>query len=446
MQLSGYVLTDTDVATLWNLGHSPLSGSTLTYARTSTYTKGICYDTCVCPVNGVGVTCFGNNQVPYAYHSALCGLAGNERACLGEPRTDTWVNRTENSEAIGAGWTLNGVTATTDAAIAPDGTKVADTVVETVDNTWHGARETSGEAVAQNTYSSAKVYVKKNTNTTWVSWQIRNQATGGRAYVNVNLDTLAMGNTGAAGAADYDTITARVRGSVGGWIEIDLVGRCINAAGCTSGVRLMLMRADSVGGEPTYVGDVTYSAYWSMAQRVDGVNYNYFMEGYCPTDGSTQTCNAPTSNYVAAANLATWDRSTGLVVTAAYPLSTSGYAFGIHNGVNFNGAVRQLLPATEGYLYNDSAVLQQRCSLANSQVGVVTGTLMEWNSGATIDGTRRVYGQNMSASYAGKWTTYTTDTGANWTPAAGTNLYIGSDNTGANGINGLTSGVWIYKP
>jgi hypothetical protein len=134
-----------------------------------------------------------------------------------------------------------------------------------------------------------------------------------------------------------------------------------------------------------------------------------------------------------------------VIAWQGYTSATTGYGFDLHDGADLNGAIRLLAPGTEAYIYDSSHVLQQRLSLADAQASILSGSTLVFDSTGAFYGTRRAYGQTFQSSYAGPWPTYTTDTAANWTPAAGTNLNLGSVQDGTLPINGNISYISIHS-
>lgn len=428
--VKGYALTDADISAAsgyYKFGASPHPN--LTYARTSTSTKGICYESKDRPYDGRAVTCYPDGAVPYEYNSDHCFLQGNDRMCLGLPRSDALTNLVEMSERLDqAPWVLTRATITKDAKLAPDGTLTADVLVE--DNTaasTHHVKQTINTAAALHTQS---VYLAKGDR-----FGVRLQGNTSAHRADIDLSDCTVGTAVGAPVVSCTSI-----GISGAWCRCDMID---NWGAGAKVLHINLLEADNdktFDGDPaTYpVGAYIWGAQLAQTSTWHGV--------YCPTPtAATQTCGAPTALNVSAATLAGWDRTTGVISVVSWPRAASAYGIDLHNGANLNGAVRILLPDVEAYVYNDAAVLQQRHSRANAQVDTLTGTTWTWDSTGTISGTRRAYGKVYSTTYAGPYNVFTTDTGINWTAATGTDLHLGSDNAQANGMDGAILNVSVWS-
>lgn len=383
-----YALSDADVLTLY--GSQDPTGGLLTYARTATTVRGACYETHSDPLLGVGLRCFDDNQVPYQWRSEHESVAGNVIG-LGLPRNSAVTNLALESFDATTTWTNNNTTDAADTTLAPDGSTTADTITATA-----GAGDLrqvfAAIAAVPSTYCQ---YLKRNSATTDTAGFVR----------------MVTNSTGVQIAQTAFTATTT-------WQRF-----CVSGTPTLNDTRI-----------ETQITTNGQSVYWWGASLTALAGWPGV---YCPTTTVSTTCNSPTSEYIAAANISTWDRTQGVISSIGYTGSTTGYLFDLHNGASLNGAIRLLAPTTEAYIYNNAGVLQQRWGLPNAQAGVLTGATMVFDStGAFYNTTRRAYGQTRQSGFAGAWDTYTTDTAANWTPATGTNLHLGAVYDGTLPIEG----------
>jgi hypothetical protein len=440
MVLKGYLITQNDHDSLYG-AKSPHDD--LTYARTSTWSKGICYETIPDPIEGVRVTCFADNQVPYGYLSDLCSLPGNSRMCTGLPMHATVINTIDDSEYI-SGWSNNNTTDVENAAIAPDGTLTADEVASSAAVATHYVSKT-GVNRADGEWETMSYYLKQDPGSTaqWVRIQHGVGAGAHGFFINYDIANYTVGTAGTWGTW-WINASSSIHDAGNGWVRLSTTAQCDNGAGCSGTVLIGFLNGDVGGNIPSF-GDATTDTIhvWGMQVVVDTHRDGL----YCPTSTTaSSTCSAPVSNYVAAASISGWDRSNGIIASVIYPGSATGYAFDLHNGTNLNGAVRHISPTTEAWIYNSAGVLQQRVAKTNAVVDATIGTLVVYDSqSAFYDTTRRCYGRNFSSTYTGVWDTYTTDTAANWTAAASTDLWLGSDESAGNQIDGFVASVSVWK-
>ena len=378
-----YALTDADVAALY--GSTNPKGD-LTHARTSTGPKGACWDVANDPVDGVRVRCWGDNQVPHAYSASLIGQPGNERLGLYEPDTDTTLNLALQSEDAATTWANNNTTDAVNTALAPDGTKTADTVTAT-----------AGAGDLRQVFAAIAAQPH-----TYCQMLQRNQATDVAGFVR-----LVTNSTGAQIAQTAFTATSA-------WQRF-----CVSGTATLNDTRV-----------ETQITTNGHSVFWWGASLTETATWPSV---YCPTNASSQTCNAWTSNLVASAELTSWDRSTGIIVSATLPDFNGGYGWRLYNGVNANGIVYWLPTGTQAEIYNSVGVTQQDVRLTNATPAVLTGGLFTWDATGVIYGARRAYGRNFTAAYAGPWDTWTVDTGANWVSTTDTNFTIGGNSTRVTG-------------
>lgn len=393
-----YALTDADVAAMWSWTSGPYDD--LTYARTSTYAKGLCYDTAVDAINGVRTTCFGNNQVPFAYDSTSCNFPGNLLMCLGEPVHSAVANLALQSEDVATTWVNNNTSEVANSALAPDGTMTADTVTATAAS--GDLRQVfAAITAASHTYCQ---YLKRN-GTADVAGFIR----------------LVTESTGVAIASTAFTATSA-------WQKF-----CVSGTATLNDTRIV-----------TEITTNGQSVFWWGAQLTATASNP---GPYCPTNNASQTCNAPTSNYVAAANLASWDRSEGVIVASSTPyVGSTNYLWSLYNGATNNGRIRWVNPISaprDFDIWNSTGVLQQDVDGVNGSP-YLTGMVAIWDSQVAFYGVRRAYVSQFSPAYLGPWVTYSTDTGANWTTGTGTNLYLGNENA-AGLIQGNFYEIYIWN-
>jgi len=412
-----YELSDDDVAQLYN-ANGPLS--TLTHARTSTSEKGICYDVGIDPVDGMRVRCFGDNRVPYAYDSTLCGLPGNGRMCLAEPVHSAVTNLNTNSEDFTT-WAPTNASIAANVAIAPDGTMTADTLTE--NNAPASLHYMAKSIVVTAAEHTTNVYLKKGGR-----WGVRIDANSAIHFSHVNLGTCTLGITSGAPVLS-------IVGVGNGWCKLSMRKLC------TAGARGWNVVLASADGVTTFDGDpITYpvGAYiWGESVYLGTATH------YCPTDASTQTCNAPTSNFIAASYLASWDELGGVISSMANvnDLTTPGkswYMKPASTGNFLNGW-------NEAWWYNSASALQQRIGFTSSTATQPLGAVSMFESGSMFYGTRRSALRTYGSDYAGLTTTYTTDGSANWSPAVGSDLHLGMGNAGGSQINGQLGSVYIWK-
>jgi hypothetical protein len=207
---------------------------------------------------------------------------------------------------------------------------------------------------------------------------------------------------------------------------------CVSGTAVVNDTRVETRITTSANSMYWWGGQLTQTAAWASL--------------YCPTTTALATCNAVTSSYVAAANIASWTRAQGTIASVQFktdPTPGLGHYFGLYNGSDNTGRITD---NDSFQIYNSSAVAVQVAATTSSAATAannVTGFVHAFDSTGAFYGTRRYYGQTFQSSYAGPSVSYSTDSGANWTPATGTILHFGSTAGGAP-INGPTQTVSIY--
>jgi hypothetical protein len=415
--ISEYALTLADIAQLYKAG-PPVEN--LTYTRTSTGAKGICYETAQDPVAGPIVACFADDQVPYAYSSDMCGLPGNSRMCLAEPVHAAVANLMVNSEAIDS-WSTAQATVAADAAIAPDGTMTAEAVTE--DNTAASPHWVYQNATVAATQCSTLVYLKKGDR--WGAYLVADSGTH-TAYVD--LSTCTFGTI--AGAP-----TTSIEGAPNGWCRITMSYTC-----GTAGARQWSARIASADGVSSFNGDsATYPVgFYIWGYQV--ANTSLVVPPYCPTDGSTQTCNAPTDNYIASASLTGWDRVEGVISSMYGGAGSSTYAYRLFGG---SGSINHFPNLQQTTIYSTSGIEQSITSAATSTEPA--GHVLIYDSQEAFYGTRRAVGRTYASDYAGQQSTWGTDTATNWTQQSTGDLHIGKNSVAGGWIDSHLANVCIWK-
>jgi hypothetical protein len=415
----GYALTDADVAQLYS-ANGPVAS--LTYARTSTGAKGICYETAQDLVDGPRVTCFADGKVPYAYSSDMCGLPGNDRLCLAEPVHAAVANNCIESEAID-GWSMSLATVTADAHIAPDGTKTADTIKEdgTVASTHYVWQPSVATTVAQ--YTASGFF--KALNRDWVYLWYSGSAKNPTAYLNAA--TCTVGATSAA----VDSTETSLSGT---WCRFKMTWT--HNAAESKQFYIFIAEAD---GDTNFDGGTQDSvAVWGVQVALTGNNINF---PYCPTDTSTQTCGAASSNYIAAANLTGWDKEEGVISSVYYTNAVANHVW--RWKPTSIGAF--LLGRNEFQAFNSSSVLQQYVWWSGATQTQPLGSVVMFDSQEAFYGTRRSALRGYGSDYGGLAPTYSTDTGANWTQDTGGDFHMGMNHVGGAFTEGYLSNVCIWK-
>lgn len=444
--LQNYELTNADVLSYYKAGTSPLS--TLTYTRTNK----ACYETGIHPVDGMQVRCWGAGQVPFGFENALGTSMGNDRTGWGIPVHLAVVDQANYSERLDFWTTPSQLTVAVNQIPSPSDTTTAEKLTQTVANSTHYVEMdlagTTGYKVPQNEFVVARGYLKAGANVTWSALYVGSVAGADYAYAPVNLTTAVVGTPGVAGAS-WTTAAATVLGVANGWIRVLLTAKCVVVGGCPLFHGICSSNADGACG--SFVGAVAnYSYGWGVTVKNTGAGAGSDYGVYCPSlsDAAT-TCNASTLS-VAAANLASWTRAQGQVSWLGYSRNTLSYGYDLYNASNA-GRHYLLSQGTEGWIYDSvgAGALQNRWSLANAQVNTVTGVIQSWDSSGVYytdqaGVAQTAYGRSMQSNYAGPWPTYTTRSNG-WVPVAGTNLYMGADNAGANGLNGLIVNQSIHS-
>jgi len=460
--IKNYAISDSEIAGYNRFGADPTGGQ-LTYVRTTTNNK-VCHITNAQPSAGLTVTCFPDSKFPFdagvEWGSptvlTMPRIAYEHGPSVAFPIARAVTNYAYNSQAFGS-WTLTNVSATTDDTTlgfhAPDGTATAEKLSETAVNAIHSVENTNTANVALNGHVMNRLFFKAGTTITWIKLYIKD--TAGNYYWSNFSTTGTMGNSGLSGANwAVPTTYRKIVGSTG-WIMAELVAYCTAGGGCAGArVGFCIETADNNAACPSYLGVITKNIYaWEGEMlQCSFPGYNCWNYSLCPTIGAaTATCNAPTSIYVPAASLAAWDRSTGAItqfVARGWDPYVASYGLDLHNGVNLNGAVRSTSiynAANEFYLYDNVGVLQQRVTGLVGRNVQFSPHKFSWDSTVTFDtgsstaGLRRSHAYTYDVNLAGAWDLYTTDLGANWTPAAATNLWIGMDNaaTATSFLNGF---------
>jgi hypothetical protein len=443
MIVKNYALTDADVAAYYKAGANP--NSTVTYARTN----GACYEVGNDPVAGIRTRCFQANEFPFAYNASSVTIPGNGRLGFGEPIHSAVTNYQQYGENADS-WTLARVTVTANANPSPSGLKIADSVYQTVDNASHYIVQDSNlGAVALNADVVHSCYLKAGNGVTWVSCGMGESTSDARCFQNVNLSTgvLGVGNTSDAGHFTFNS--ASVVGVGGGWLRVTVSCKAVHAAERTIRGYVIELDADQATGWSDFVGNVAYYVQFGGFQSHLGTSWPGV---YCPTTtAASATCNATSANYVASANLTGWDRSEGIISTVQLANNSGGLGIEISNAINNNGHHYIKLPDSQFYIYDNAGTLKQRLSMAGPvatpQVGVPLGIKAIFDSAEAVTGgtCSRSYGAMYYSLYAGPYDTCTTDSGANWTPGTGTNLYLGTSDSGSTLIEGLHFSTTISK-
>ena len=167
-----------------------------------------------------------------------------------------------NSEDFSTTWSLTECTLTENAAFAPDGTKSADLLTESVANASHHVQQTI--AFTSGVTSTAYFFVKANGRTTC---RIGAANTGTWA-ANVNFDL----STGAVTAENSGT--GKIVALPDGWFMVSATG--VAGASASTNVRLFL-------GTATYTGDGTSGIYVWGGQLED----SRYPTSYIRTEGVT---------------------------------------------------------------------------------------------------------------------------------------------------------------
>jgi hypothetical protein len=459
--IKNYAISDVEIAGYAKFGADP-SGGQLTYTRTTTNNK-VCHVSDVEPLRGTTVTCFPDSKFPYdsgiqwGYPNLTMLRSVSEYGPpVGFPTARAVTNYAYNSQAFNA-WTLTNILATADDTTfntqSPDGSQTADKLAETAVNAIHSVENVNTADVPQNGHVLNRLFVLPGSGITWIKMYIKDTA-GNYYWKNLNITTGAWGNGGLSGA-NWVLEHNKTLG-VNGWIMADLQAYCSLGGGCAGArVGFCIETADTNAACPAYLGVITKYIYAWEGEMIQCGTPGYDCHNYalCPTLGAaTATCNAPTSQYVAAANMATWDRSTG-AITQLYSRGWDNvagvYALDLHNGANLNGAVRSTSiygGVDQSYVYDNAGTLQQR--IASKVIATVTplsAYKLMWDStgvfdtGSTTAGSKRSHGYTYNNTYAGAWDTYTTDLAGNWVSVAATNLWIGMDNaaTATSILNGI---------
>lgn len=398
MIVKNYALTDADVAAMWNWTSGPYDD--LTYARTSTLSRGLCYETAMDPIDGLRVTCFGDNQVPFAYDSTSCNFPGNLLMCLGEPVHSAVANLALQSEDAATTWANNNTSEVANSALAPDGTMTADTVTATAAS--GDLRQVFAAITAvSHTYCQ---YLKRN-GTADVAGFIR----------------LVTESTGVAIASTAFTATSA-------WQKF-----CVSGTATLNDTRIV-----------TEITTNGQSVFWWGAQLTATASNP---GPYCPTNNASQTCNAPTSNYVAAANLASWDRSEGVI---SYAIGWNGAYSAVAFDLALASAAGRMYTAPAGAagldIWNGAGVIQLDLRNAGTPSAGLTGVVTAFDSQVAFYGTRRGVGVGYGSNYAGVWTNYIVDTGANWVAGVtNTNLHLGTNYVYSGTIQSNLYEVYIWN-
>jgi hypothetical protein len=401
--LKDYEITDADVATLWTLGTDP--NGLLTYARTATNVKGMCTESVIDPLQGVGVTCFADNQLPYAQHSDLQNLPGNSRMGLGLQIQSTFVNVALRSEDSANTWVNNNTNDVVDQAFAPDGTYNADEITATAAN--GDIRQVFGAIAA--------------TPHTYCQYLKRNQATDVAGFLRIITHST---NAVIASQAFTATVT---------WQRV-----CVTGTATLNDTR--------VETEITTNGDIIF--WWgAMMTATSG-----WPNTYCPTTTVTAACNVPTSLYIPNASLTAWDRTEAVIHSTVFSnlVTAPGVYtyYHLYNGVDTaNQVLHYNVPGTNEVfgVTNSAAVTQQALVTTGDIAGTkLTSVTSTYDSQGVIFGTRRAYSQYYYSTYMGPFG-YSIDTGANWTIVdGGTDLWIGILGDGTVPVDGYFGTIDIW--
>ena len=259
------------------------------------------------------------------------------------------------------------------------------------------------------------------------------------AYVNFDVSTETSGSCGNNNAAVWGTPSCTVTGTGGGWRKLSLTVQCIAAAGCAIRPRFC---SDNSDGTCSSIAGSTGDAWYAWGGQLhDGQRRD---APYCPSDSSTQTCNAATNNSVAL----TWDMAEGVISSVAHQTSEPGAVRAYHLKPSTDlGIVLNAYQTNAGelFIYNNASVLQQRIGDVAYRATNPLGTIMIYDSGGAFYGTRRAALRSYSSDYAGLRASYTTDTGANWTPGTNPSLYLGLNDVSTGQLDGYMGNVCIWK-
>jgi hypothetical protein len=401
MIVKGYAMTQADHnALITNLNSAD---DNLTYDRNTSTAKGLCYSTREDLVEGTLVTCFEDDQAPFAYDSDFCSIAGNERLCLGQPVSATTANIALNSEDSTVTWVNNNTNDTADQEYSPDGTKTADQVTATAGN--GDIRQIfAAIAAVDHTYCQ---FIK------------RAQATNVAGFLRIITHS-----THAVIASQAFTATSA-------WQKF-----CVTGTATLNDTRI-----------ETEITNNTDTIYWWGATLVaDDIDNGT----YCYTDNNAggRSCSAPTQNYIDD-TLISWAGSNGIVSSIINGDTAVSYLIDYRTPASANNRVSQLTLGTgDPYctVYNSAGVLQQDIRWVNT-TGFY-GVTNEFDSQYPFysGNTRRSYGKCYNDTYFGEFYTWNTDTAANWTMNASTNdLSIGMAVGAGSEINGVTAGTCVYE-
>lgn len=427
LQISGvlaikdYALTDANIANLFTLGSPPKS--TFSYARTSTQARGACFETKNDPRDGLGVMCFGDDQVPYGYSSDLSTTAGNSRMKLAMPSNTAVANLLYQTEGFenNPPWVPVRSTVTANTHISPDGLVTADTLSE--DGTAANTHPIIYPFTAANVPYTFCVYLKPINR----DWALVLMTLGGtNAYTYVDTSSCSLGS----GSGD----NVEIAGVSGGWCRACVTGTP------DSGTQYAYIYPAEANADNVFDG-LSQDSLVVWGAQITATSQ--WPELYCPGDSAVSTCNAPTTSQIAAADISDWDREEGIILSTQRCYSgDQHYSYDIYNSGD-NGRIALL--NWRHYQYNSTGTLQQDISNGSSLTGLLSTTYV-YDSQETVTSTRRAYLHKSygTASSSGAMSTYNTDTGANWTQGTGTNLNIGIGTAAGNNTEGHISNVCIW--
>lgn len=396
MLIKNYAITDADVASYWKAATTPVTG--LTYSRTNK----VCLPADPSPIDGERVRCWSAGQVPFTYESTLGTSMGNERSQFMLPKNDAITNLALQSEDATTTWTNNNTSDAANSAVSPDGSTTADTVTAT-----------AGAGDLRQTFAAIAAVPS-----TYCQYLKRNGAADVPGFVR-----MVTNSTGVQIAQTAFTAST-------GWARW-----CVSGTPTLNDTRI-----------ETQITTNGTSVYWWGAQLAATTAWT---GTYCPTAAASVTCNGSTQ-YIASASIPTWTRAQAQVSWLGYSRNAAGFGYDLYNASNA-GRHYLLSQGTEGWIYDSigAGALQNRYSLANSQVSIPTGVIQSWDSTGTFytdqaGVAQTAYGRTMQSSFSGPWPTYTTRSNG-WVPVAGTNLFLGADNAGASSINGGIVNMSIHS-
>jgi hypothetical protein len=255
-----------------------------------------------------------------------------------------------SEEIDNASWTKTNMTVSANATTSPDGTSIADSVLETVTSGQHRIEQAKVKAGSALLYTLT-FYIKPN-GRDWVYVSLRNGGNGVNVYLNI---TTVVRGTPSTFGSNWTFNSVQIQDAGSGWRKVEMQVQSDSTTSITT--IIAAQTGNSVSAD--YAGDITKGFYvWGVQ-----LEQATFSTSYIPTTSAAVTRNSETIT-----------SKTGL----SSLLGTSGTIY-FKGFVNFDGTDKRI-QLSDGTTNNRVTLTFSTANVA--RVGIVTGGVAQADIGA----------------------------------------------------------------